>query len=91
MPRFHKRRLSSRRYMDFSEENVQAAITAIQEVMSRIEAKKVFGVPKTTLGRRLKGPSNKPGRPPVLTVEDEKVISDRIQVMCSWGSSIGWV
>ena len=91
MPRFHKRRLSSRRYMDFSEENVQAAITAIQEVMSRIEAKKIFGVPKTTLGRRLKGPSNKPGRPPVLTVEDEKVISDRIQVMCSWGGSIGWV
>ena len=42
--------------MGFSEENVQAAITAIQEGMSRSEAKKVFGVPKTTLGRRLKGP-----------------------------------
>ena len=41
--------------MDFSEENVQAAITAIQEGMWRREAKKVFGVPKTTLGRRLKG------------------------------------
>ena len=55
MPRFRKRRLGSRRYMDFSEENVQTAITAIQQGMSRREAKKVFGVSKTTLGRRLKG------------------------------------
>ena len=50
MPHFHKRRLGSRKYMDFSEENVQAAITAIQEGMWRREAKKVFGVPKTMLG-----------------------------------------
>ena len=49
--------------MDFSEENVQTAITAIQEGMSRREVEKVFGVTKTTLGQRLKGPSNKPGRP----------------------------
>ena len=72
--------------MDFFEENVQAAVTAIQEGMSRREADKVFGVPKTTLGQILKGPSNKPGQPLVLTVEEEKVTVDRIQVMCSWGS-----
>ena len=42
--------------MDFSEENVQAVITAIQKGMSRREAEKVFGAPKTTLGCRLKGP-----------------------------------
>lgn len=71
--------------MDFSEENVQAAITAIQEGMSRREAEMEFGVPKTTLGRRLKGPSNKPGRPPVLTAEEETIIVDRIQIMCQWG------
>ena len=82
---FHKRRLGSRRYMDFSEENVQATITAIQEGMWKREAEKVFGVPKTTLGRRLKGPSNKPGQPPVLIFEEEKVIVDRIKVMCSCG------
>ena len=85
MLRFHKRRLGSRRYMDFSEENVQAAITAIQEGMLRREAEKVFGIPKTNLGQRLKGPSNKPGQPPVFPVEEEKVIVDQIQVMCSWG------
>ena len=85
MPHFHKRRLGSRTYMDFSEENVQAAITAIQEGMSRREAEKVFDVPKTTLGLGLKGPSNKPGQPPVLIVEEEKVIVDYIQVMCGWG------
>ena len=60
--------------MDFSEKNLEAAITAIQEGMSRRDAEKLFGVPKTTLGRRLKGASNKPGRPPVLTTEEEKVI-----------------
>ena len=64
--------------MNFSEENVQAAITAIQEGMSRREAEKVFGVSKTTLGRALKVPSNKPGQPPVLTLEGEQVIVDRI-------------
>ena len=66
MPHFHKRRLGSRRYMDFSKENVQAVITAIQEGMLRREAEKVFGVPKTILGQRLKRTSNKPGRPPLL-------------------------
>ena len=30
-------------------------------------------------------PSNKPGRPPVLTFEEEKVIVECIQLMCSWG------
>ena len=85
MPHFHKRRLGSRRYMDLSKENVQAVITAIQEGMLRREAEKVFGVPKTILGQRLKRPSNKPGRPPVLTVEGEKVMVDCIQVMCCWG------
>ena len=53
--------------------------------MLKAEAEKVFGVPKTTLGRRLKEPSNKPGWPPVLTVKEEKVIVDCIQVMWSWG------
>ena len=72
--------------MDFFEENVQAAVTGIQEGMSRREADKVFGVPKTTLGQILKGPSNKPGQPLVLTVEGKKVTVDRIQVMGSWGS-----
>ena len=57
--------------MDFSKENVQATITAIQEGMFWREAEKVFGVPKTTLGQSLKGASNKPVRPPVLTVEEE--------------------
>ena len=90
MPHFHKR-LGSRRYMDFSEENVQAVITAIQKGMSRREAEKVFGAPKTTLGCRLKGPSNSFGQPPVLIVEEEKVIVDRIQVMCSLGVPVGWV
>ena len=47
---FYKRRLGSGRDMNFSEENVQAAITAIQEGMLRRKAEKVFGVPKTTLG-----------------------------------------
>ena len=47
--------------MDFSKENVQAVITVIQEGMLRREAEKVFGVPKTILGQRLKRPSNKPG------------------------------
>ena len=78
MPCFYKRRLGSGRDMNFSEENVQAAITAIQEGMSRREAEKVFGVSKTTLGRALKAPSNKHGQPPVLTLEGEQVIVDRI-------------
>ena len=78
MPCFYKRRLGSGRDMNFSEENVQAAITAIQEGMSRREAEKVFGVSKTTLGQVLKAPSNKPGQPPVLTLEGEQVIGDRI-------------
>ena len=71
MPHFYKRRLGSRRCIDFSEENVQAMITTIQEGMLWREADKVFGVPKTTLGQRLKGASNKPVQPPVLTVEEE--------------------
>ena len=30
-------------------------------------------------------PSNKPGWPPVLTFEEEKVIVECIELMCGWG------
>ena len=85
MPRYHKRTPGSRRYLDFNEDNLQAGIKAVQEGMSRREAEQEFGIPRTTLGRRLKGQSSTPGRPPVLTMVEENVIVDRIQLMCGWG------
>ena len=46
-----------------------------------------FGIPRSTLARRLKGTGKpkKPGRPPVLTEDEEKIIVHKIQVMCDWG------
>ena len=63
---------------------MEAAVKAIQEGMSKRDAEKEFGIPKTTLGRRLKGASNKPGQPPVLTMLEENIV-DHIQLMCRWG------
>ena len=85
MPRDHKRRPGSRRYLDFTDKDVEAAVKAIQEGMSKRDAEKEFGIPKTTLCRRLKGASNKPGRHPVLTMLEDNIIVDRIQIMCRWG------
>ena len=77
MPRDHKRRPGSQRYLDFTEKDV--------------DAEKEFGITKTTLGRRLKGASNKPGQPPVLTMLEENIIVDRIQLMCRWGFPLGGI
>ena len=87
MPRFHKRKPGSRRYLDFDDDQLKKAIDAINSGSSQRDAAKRFGIPRSTLARRLKGTGKpkKPGRPPVLTEDEEKIIVHKTQVMCDWG------
>ncbi len=89
MPRFHKRRLGSRRYLDFNSNALNLAMEVVQKGMSKRDAAREYNIPRTTLTRRLiSGTStgtSKPGRPPVLTPLEEEMIIERIQVMCDWG------
>ena len=88
MPREHKRRFGSNRYMDYEESKVDEAVDAVRTGnMSQRVAAVEFNIPRTTLKRRLNEgkPKNKPGRPPVLTEEVEAVLLQRIELMCTWG------
>ena len=77
MPRFHKRKPGSRRYLDFDDDQLKKAIDAIISGSSQRDTAKTFGIPRSTLARRLKGTGKpkKPGRPPVLTEDEEKIFS----------------
>lgn len=86
MPRFRKRTPGSRRYLDYDENTLKLAVESVKKGMSKRKAPAEFGISRSTLTRRLlTAQPNKPGRPPVLTMAEENVIVERIQLMCEWG------
>ena len=89
MPRIHKRRPGSRRYLDYTKDRLKDAVDAVKSGrMSKRAAAEEYGIPRTSITRRLdagdKSPQ-KPGRPPVLSKEVEDIIVKRIEIMCDWG------
>ena len=50
--------------------------------MSRRDAQKEFGIPKTNLARWLKGAPNKQGQSAVLNMVEENITVDHNQLMC---------
>ncbi|CAH1961310.1 unnamed protein product [Acanthoscelides obtectus] len=87
MPTFYKRQRGSSR-ADWTEEQLKDAINAVQNGMSLNQASKEFGVPWSTLKRRIaNGCFTKKalGGPPVLTQECEKKMVKRIIKLQKFG------
>ena len=76
MPRQHKHKLGARRYFDYSDETLQAAVHAVESgKMSSYKAEEIYGIPKRTIVNKVKGWHFKPfGKPTVLTFEEVEFI-----------------
>ena len=54
--------------------------------MTQKQADKAFNIPRSTIINKLKGThQNRIGRPAALTIEEENIILNRVQLMCEYG------
>lgn len=86
MVRNYTRTPGSKSYQDYPKENVEKAIEAVREGMSKKLAAQTYGVPRTTLTRKTLGKNLGPiGRPRVLSTEEEATIAETLGVVANWG------
>ena len=71
----------------YTEAQLLAALQVVDDGnMSIRKAAKRYGVPFTTIRDRVAGKTtSKVGRPPVLTEDEEAIISERLAVFGAWG------
>lgn len=87
MPRNYIRKVGSRQYRNFTDDQMEKALKGVQEEGLAIrKAAEKYGVSKDSLHRRLKGKhTGKYGRPAVFNDEDEKSIVECIKLAGEWG------
>ena len=75
-----------KKYLDFSQDTLKRAITAIQEGASYREVQDQFGVPKSTLHRRMKGTNEKIiGGQTALSHKEEQTLVHHLIAVSEWG------
>ncbi|KAK9747286.1 CENP-B N-terminal DNA-binding domain [Popillia japonica] len=73
MLRTYVKQLGGRPYLDYEKENMEKAIEAVKKDMSKFRASQKFKIPRTTLIDNIRETHPlKPGRPCVLTADDEQ-------------------
>lgn len=78
--------MSSKGYHTFSEDALKKAADAVKNGMSYRKAEKKFGVPKSSIQRKVKNLQQNPyGRPTVFSQDEEKVISQCLALTADWG------
>lgn len=86
MPRKYIRKQGSRLYQDYTDETLHKAVEAVKGGLSTRKAEKKFGVPRRTLGYKVKGEHASPvGRPTVLASEEEHCFKQHILAMSEYG------
>ena len=87
MPRVHTRKRDARNYKDYTDDKLDECITRIRSGnLSQRNAEKEYKIPRSTIKNKLAGNHKKTiGRPPVITLEEEKLILNRVQLMCDYG------
>ena len=86
MPRTYKREPGSRRYADFTSENLENALKAMRAGMGLRKASRDFKVPKGTLANRYKGLHSKPfGGQVVFNNDEENAFVEHMRVVAEWG------
>ncbi|KAK9701661.1 hypothetical protein QE152_g30452 [Popillia japonica] len=82
MVRKYKRTPGSRKYGDYNEDNLLAVMDAVKSGMPKKLTANVYKVPRTTLVRRLLGRNiGKTGHRPVLTAEEERLITETLGIV----------
>ncbi|KAJ8050139.1 Jerky protein-like-like [Holothuria leucospilota] len=86
MVRSYKRGNGKRKYAQYDEDDVKAAIDAVKDGMSQAEASRRFSIPRGTLQNKIKEThSKKVGRPTVLSQDEESVIVMTLAEVAKWG------
>ncbi|KAB0805317.1 hypothetical protein PPYR_02287 [Photinus pyralis] len=87
MVRSYKRQLGSRPYQNYSVEVLRAAVADVKSNKKSIrEASEFYGIPKSTIGDKVKGTHDKnPGRQPVLNTDEEANLAHGISTAATWG------
>ena len=87
MPRTHTRALGARRYKDYSIEKREECLHEVKRgALTQHVASKVFNIPRNTIKNKLAGKHSKPvGRPPVVSYGEERLILQRVQLLCDYG------
>lgn len=75
-----------RAYHCFADQMLERAVEAVQNGMSYRKAEQKFGVPKSSIQRKVKNVQQNPyGRPAVLNDEQEKQLSECLALAAEWG------
>ncbi|XP_071052929.1 uncharacterized protein [Onthophagus taurus] len=78
--------MNKKQYHVFNEKNITKAANAVKNGMSYRKAEKKFGVPKSSIRRRVKNKQqNQYGRPPVFNNDEERKITECIALAVEWG------
>ena len=87
MPRKHQRIPGSRRYKDYTEEMLEECVRRIKSGnLTQRDAEKEYSIPRSTIKNKLSGKHLKPvGQPLVLSFDEERLILNRVQLMCDYG------
>lgn len=86
MVRRYEKTPGSRPYANFKKEDMEKAIDAVKEGMSKRAAAIKFKVPRPTLVRRLLGKNLGPvGHPTVLSKNEEAIIAETLGTVANWG------
>lgn len=86
MPRTYVKKVGGRPYLNYRKENMDKAIDAVKKGMSKLQASQKFKVPRTTLIDKLQETHPAaPGRPCVLTREEEQLLAKTLGVVNDWG------
>lgn len=87
MTRTYKKKIGSRQYKNYSEEDVLKAVEEVRRgTLSQKNAAKKYKVGRITIHNRIhKKHGGKPGRPTVLTTADEKLIAETLGIIADWG------
>ncbi|CAH0551595.1 unnamed protein product [Brassicogethes aeneus] len=78
MPRIYQKNIGGGPYKNYNGKTMQTSIEAVKKGSSQLAASKKLKVPRTTLIDKLHQDPNSLRQPPMLTEEDERLISDTL-------------
>lgn len=86
MPRQYKSKPGYKRMFNYAEEDVEAALKAVEIGMSQRQACKRYSIPRGTLQNRLLGRHpGKHGGKPVFSEEEERAFGAHLSMLANWG------
>lgn len=86
----YRRKPDSRRYIDYTDAKLKQCLSAIRaKTISQRAAAKTFNIPHSTIKNKLaRRSSNKPGRQPFFTDEEEQLFIEHITALTKYGFPI---